>query len=275
MELELYFKSTLRMAWWEESKMKTALITGASSGIGQAAAIELSQKGYSLILIARRRDRLEQLKSKILNSTDNQNIIVECYTLDLKEQTSIKNWFQENIKNLEKVDILINCAGLARGISKVQDSNLLDWNEMIETNINGLITMTRLLIPNMIKKNKGHIVNLGSIAGRWSYTGGSVYCGTKHFVKAFSEALRQDLIGYNIRVTNIEPGMVNTEFSNVRLRDDKKAEEVYKGFSPLTAKDIAEIIVWSLERPQHVNIQEMVVFPTAQVSATQVYRELP
>lgn len=240
-----------------------ALITGASSGIGAATARALAQQGVSLILVAR---RLEQLK--VLAESLRQ---VEVRILDLDIRSDLRPL--KNIPEINLVDILINNAGLAKGVDKFQDAKLEDCEQMFATNVDGLMKVTRLVLPAMIKNRKGHVVNVGSVAGRWVYPGGAVYCATKFAVRALSEGLRMDLAGTGVRVTNIEPGMVATEFSNVRLGDDEKAKVVYSGMNPLLAEDIAETIVWSLSRPQHVNIQEMVIFPTDQSAIGMVHRK--
>lgn len=242
---------------------KMALITGASSGIGEATASLLSQKGYKLILTGRRKDRLEKLARKLK---------AEFWVFDISNEKDIATVCKKNQKLLSKVDILVNNAGLARGSDKVQDAKVEDFNEMIDTNIKGLFSLTQKILPLMLKNGEGHIVNIGSVSGRWVYPGGAVYCATKHAVRAFSEGLRMDLLGQNIRVTNIEPGMANTEFSTVRFRSKEKAATVYQGMTPLSAKDVAETIVWSLERPAHVNIQELVVYPTDQAHVSMVHR---
>jgi hypothetical protein len=176
---------------------------------------------------------------------------------------------------VSKVSILINNAGLARGIDPVASGNPDDWDQMIDTNLKGLLYITRLVLPHMIERNEGHIVNLGSVAGRWVLPNTAVYCATKFAVRAISDALRMDLLGKKIRVTNIEPGIAETEFAEVRLRDDTKAAAVYKGITPLSPHDIAEAIVWCLDRPPHVNVHEIVIFPTAQanVGAPYLHRE--
>lgn len=243
-------------------KLSCALVTGASSGIGWSTAQMLAREGLNLVLLARRSEKLEMLKQRIL--TDNPKLNVDCLEADVRDRKRLLRLFEQ--QKFKDVDVLINNAGLARGVSVVQDAEWDDWEEMIDTNVKGLFALTRILVPQMIQQNRGHVVNLGSVAGRWAYRGGSVYCATKFAVRAFSESLRQDLLGTAIRVTNIEPGLVETEFSEVRLRDKAAAKKVYEGISPLTANDIAETIVWSLKRPPHVNIQELVVFPTDQAA---------
>lgn len=246
--------------------MPLALITGATAGIGKATAQLLAQKNYELILIGRRQERLIELQKKLKTTS-------HIFSLDVQNRSEIEKWSQQNQNLLQKVEILVNSAGLARGVEKLQDSSATDWDEMIDTNIKGLLYLTRSVLPFMIQNNKGHIVNLGSVAGRWVYPKGAVYCATKYAVTALSEGLRMDLLGHPIRVTNIEPGMVNTEFSEVRLRSKDKASLVYQGMTPLSAEDIAETIVWCLERPKHVNIQELVIYPTDQVAVGQVHRQ--
>lgn len=245
-----------------------AIITGATAGIGEATAHLLANAGYSLILTGRREERLNKLVRKL--KTKKNEIVPLAF--DISKKNEVKKAVKEIEKFLPKVNVLINNAGLAIGRDLLQNANLDDWDQMIDTNVKGLLYLTRLVVPGMIQKNRGHIVNLGSVAGRWSYKAGGVYCATKFAVRAISEGLRMDLEGTNIRVTNIEPGMVETEFSVVRFKDEKKAKEVYANTRPLVGKDIAECILWSLNRPAHVNIQEMVVFPTDQASIGQVHR---
>lgn len=261
---------------------KWALVTGASSGIGRATANILADQGCNLILLARRGDRLEKLASEIrarFASDSKSTPEIQTLSCDLANIDEINNLLSKNSKLLGRVEILINNAGLAKGTEPVQKSNWTDWEEMIDVNIRGLFRLTQALLPHLeVNSQKSadpsHIVNLGSVAGRLVYPGGAVYCATKFAVRAFSEGLRMDLLGKNIRVTNIEPGMVNTEFSLVRLGDQAKADQVYAGMTPLSAEDIAESIVWSLARPRHVNIQEMVIYPTEQASVGQVHRNL-
>ena len=248
-------------------KFKCALITGASSGIGFATAELLAEEGLDLLLVARREDRLKKLKSKLEKKF---KIKVHIAAADMRSVKGIQAIAKA--KNFSSVDLLVNNAGLARGTSKLQEADPAEWDEMLETNVNGLLRLTRAVLPNMIKNDRGHIVNLGSVAGRWIYPGGAVYCASKFAVRAISEGLRLDLMGTPLRVTNIEPGMVETEFSEVRFQDKDRAKSVYKGMTPLSAKDIAECIVWSVQRPKHVNIQEMVIFPTDQAAIQAVHR---
>jgi 3-hydroxy acid dehydrogenase/malonic semialdehyde reductase len=249
---------------------KWALVTGASAGIGEATALELSSKGYNLILVARRIERLEKVKASIQKA--NKKVQVITATLDLKNTFQVQQFANQHAKQLKSLSILVNNAGLAKGTEKLQDAKIEDWNEMIDTNIKGLLNLTRVILPFFVAQQSGHIVNLGSVAGRWVYPGGAVYCATKFAVRALSEGLRLDLHGQNIRVTNIEPGMVKTEFSLVRTGSKEKANQVYAGMKPLTAKDIAETISWVVGRPKHVNIQELVIYPTDQASVRDVHR---
>ncbi len=247
------------------NKQYFTLITGASSGIGQATAKLLAQHGRNLILIARRKDRLDTLK-KELESQYAVEILV--FQLDVQNLAAIEKFF-DKIKD-KKIDVLINNAGLARGRLLLENYQWDDIEQMINTNIKGFLKVAQLSIP-FLKETKGHIINLSSIAGIEAYEGASIYCGTKAFVKMISKSLRIDLAGTGIRVTDIAPGAVNTEFSLVRFDNDKsKASAVYDGYIPLYAEDIADCILFSLNRPASVNIQYMLVMPTAQVSATRI-----
>jgi len=246
-------------------------ITGATSGIGLSTAKKLASQSYNLILTRRREDRLKVLQKEIQQEFATE---VETLCFDVSSREQCESIFQENKKLLSQIRVLINNAGLARGLDSMDQASLDDWDQMIDTNVKGLLYMTRLSLPYLKKNAPSHIVNIGSVAGRWSYPGGGVYSSTKFAVRAISEGLRMDLSGQDIRVTNISPGLVETEFSEVRLQDKEKAKKVYEGLQALTADDIAECVSWSLSRPKHVNIQEMVVYPTAQASITQVHREL-
>ncbi|MFN7728546.1 MAG: SDR family NAD(P)-dependent oxidoreductase [Bdellovibrio sp.] len=247
---------------------KCAFVTGASAGIGEATARRLASEGYSLIIGGRRKDRLETLQDE-LKRHGNQ---IRIAPFDLQSRSSIEDFCRTHEDWLSEVTVLVNNAGLARGTEKVQDANIDDWDIMIDTNVKGLLTVTRRVLPHLLKQERGHIVNVGSVAGRWVYPGGAVYCASKFAVRAISEGLRMDLAGKNIRVTNIEPGMVETEFSVVRLGNELKAKAVYQGMTPLSADDIAETISWCLARPGHVNIQEIVIYPTDQAHVGQVHR---
>lgn len=248
-----------------------ALITGATSGIGWATAKALAAQGQNLLLTGRRSERLETLKNEIQKQYSSLEVRLACF--DISDRFEVGEFLKAQQDILPQVEILVNNAGLALGTDKMQSANLDDWEIMIDTNIKGMLFMTRALVAEMVKKNSGHIVNLGSVAGRWTYPGGGVYCATKFAVRALSEGLRMDLLGHNIRVTNIEPGMVHTEFSEVRLKDKSAADKVYEGMKPLSSEDIAETIAWCVSRPSHVNIQELVIYPTAQAHVGQVARQ--
>jgi 3-hydroxy acid dehydrogenase/malonic semialdehyde reductase len=252
----------------KETNMSHVFITGATSGIGLETAKLYAEKKFPLILNGRRMDRLQAIEKELSGKTQ---VALACF--DVSDKEAVNKWFSENTALVSKVSILVNNAGLARGTEPLQKGNVDDWEEMIDTNIKGLLYITRRVVPAMLENKSGHIVNLGSVAGRWTYAGGAVYCATKFSVRAISEALRIDVLGSGVRVTNIEPGMVETEFAEVRFRDKEKAKQVYKGMQPLSGKDIAETILWATDRPPHVNIQELVIFPTDQASIRDVHRE--
>ena len=247
-----------------------AMITGATSGIGWATAESLAAAGYSLLLLGRREERLHDLQQKLSRLYPQKEF--RTAQVDITERNQVDELIQNETNFLSELDVLVNNAGLAKGVDKMQEAALADWDVMIDTNIKGLLAVTRGVLEFMVAKKSGHIVNLGSVAGRWTYPGGGVYCATKFAVRALSEGLRMDLLGTNIRVTNIEPGMVNTEFSLVRTGDQTKADAVYANMTPLSAKDIADTITWCVQRPSHVNIQELVIYPTDQAHVGQVYR---
>lgn len=246
-----------------------AFITGATAGIGLATAKKMAQHGWNLILTGRRTQRLDELAT-VIKTESGQKVIP--LTLDISNRQDCETLFKKNHVDLKNISVLVNNAGLARGVDSMDKASLNDWDEMIDTNLKGLLYITRLSIDLLKQNQPAHIVNIGSVAGRWTYPGGGVYCSTKYAVRAISEGLRMDLNGEEIRVTNISPGLVETEFSEVRLRDKEKAKTVYQGLEALTPDDIADCVLWSLQRPKHVNIQEMVVYPTAQASVTQVSR---
>jgi NADP-dependent 3-hydroxy acid dehydrogenase YdfG len=236
------------------------LITGATSGFGEACARKLIARGETVWAIGRREDRLGRLCAKFTS------------VLDVSDPVAVDAWAKANAKRLADVTVLVNNAGLARGTAKFQESDPRDWDEMIDTNVKGLLRMTKAVLPSMISAGRGQIVNIGSVAGRWAYPGGNVYCATKAAVSLFTEALRHDLHGTGIRVTEIKPGMADTEFSLVRTRDAAKAKAVYAGMTPLSADDVADAILWAIDRPKHVNIQEIVLYPTDQATVGVVHR---
>lgn len=249
---------------------KSALITGATSGIGSETARQLAANGVNLILTGRRESRLIDLKNELLEK--NHSISVHCHAFDITVRSACEEFRNQYLDT--EPDILINNAGLAAGFDKVQSASLDDWDQMIDTNVRALINMTRMFLPAMVARNSGHILNVSSVAGVEPYSGGSVYCATKHAVHAFTKSLKMDLGGTNIRVSLVSPGAVNTEFSTVRFKGDKqRADSVYAGIKPLVAEDIAEIIVFILNRPDHVNIMDTLVYPVAQSAATHIIRE--
>lgn len=245
------------------------LITGASSGIGEETARKFAKSGKDLLLIARRKERLEKLQKEFKALGVN----VEIAVLDVRDGEKVRAWGEKNAALLSKVTVLVNNAGLAKGMSTFQDSHPTEWTDMIDTNVTGVLSMTHLLLPHFLKKNEGHIVFLGSVAARWIYGKGNIYCATKAAIHAFSESLRLDLLGKNIRVTEISPGLVETEFSEVRFHGDKeRAKSVYKGIKPLSADDIAESIYWAVSVPKHMNVQEMILYPVWQASPNFIHR---
>lgn len=239
-----------------------ALVTGASSGLGRAIARKLAASGVHLIITARREDRLKALRSELEGDCGVQ---VEPIAFDVRNPEECRAAIEQRSALMSRVSILVNNAGLAKGARPMHQAAIADWEQMIDTNVKGLLYMTRLVLPYMVERNQGHIVNIGSVAGRWLLPGGVVYCATKFAVRAISEGIRMDLMGKNIRVTTIEPGITETDFSLVRLGNEEEAKAVYEGFSPLQAEDIADAVFWCLDRPPHVNIQELVIFPTNQV----------
>ena len=247
---------------------KYTLITGASSGIGEQVAFNLAGQGQNLILIARRLEHLKKIQKKCLKMGAEDVLIFKC---DLTQLSQVRSVAQKIKSKKILVHQLINNAGLASGTDLVQNAKTSDWDRMIDTNIKGLLWMTREFFSDLIK-TKGYIINVGSVAGRLVYEGGAVYCATKFAVRALSEGFRMDLKGTGVRVTNIEPGMVNTEFSRVRLGNQQKADAVYADMMPLSPMDIAYNILWCLDQLPHVNIQELVIYPTDQASVGQVVR---
>ena len=239
---------------------KTILITGASSGFGEACARIFATEGNSLILAARSLAQLEATAAELTQAT-----AVHCIKLDVTDSEAVNQLIKQLPEAFKKIDILINNAGLALGLEPAHEANLDDWETMIDTNIKGLVRMTRAVLPGMVERNLGHIINIGSIAGSWPYPGGNVYGSTKAFVQQFSRSLRSDVLGKHIRVSNIDPGLADTNFSTVRMKgDSNKADQVYSGTQPLSAEDIAEIIFWVTSVPAHVNINTLVVMPTCQ-----------
>ncbi|MEG5000165.1 SDR family oxidoreductase [Microcoleus sp. B4-D4] len=250
-------------------------ITGASSGIGAACAQIFAKGGAKLILAARRVEKLDRL-AKELVETKSVASMNEIYLLelDVRDRPQVESAIAALPDAWKNIDILINNAGLSRGLDKLHEGNFQDWEEMIDTNVKGLLYMTRYIVPGMVSRGGGHVVNIGSIAGRQAYPKGSVYCASKAAVRAISDGLKQDLLGTAVRVTEIEPGLVETEFSNVRFHGDaEKAKNVYQGLTPLTADDVADVVYFCATRSPHVNISEVLLVPTDQASATLVHRK--
>lgn len=239
---------------------KTILITGATSGFGKACAELFAKKGWQLILCGRREARLEELKIQLGNK-----VPVHIATFDVRDKKAVQATVESIPEQFMGIDVLLNNAGLALGLSPSHQTDLEEWDTMVDTNIKGLMYMTRFVLPKMVERKVGHVVNMGSIAGNWPYPGGNTYGASKAFVKQFSHNLRADVHGSGVRVTNIEPGLAETEFSLVRFNgDQQKADSVYTGMEPLTGKDIAEAVWWSISQPSHVNINRIELMPTCQ-----------
>ena len=250
---------------------KIVLITGASSGIGRACAVEFAREKANLILTARRTDRLESLADKL---KDKYDVKILTLKIDVRDYTGVSKAVSELPAEWKNIDILINNAGLARGFDKLYEGNVENWDEMIDTNLKGLLYITRNVLPGMVEREKGHIINIGSTAGHEAYAKGNVYCATKFAVNGLTQALRLDVLNKNIKVSTVDPGMVYTEFSEVRFSGDKeKAEKVYEGIKPLYPEDVASAVLFCASRPEHVNINEIILTTQAQASSTQMYRK--
>ena len=247
----------------------TAFITGATSGIGKATATLFAQHNIRLILCGRREERLQELQKELGKITE-----VITLNFDVRDKEKVFDSINSLPENFQQIDILINNAGNAHGLAKFQDGNVDDWDAMLDINVKGLLYVSKAIIPKMIKSNNGFIINIGSTAGKEVYTNGNVYCASKFAVNALNKSMRLDLNQYNIRVSGIHPGLVETEFSDVRFKGDKeRAKSVYAGYKALQAEDIADIIHFVVTRPYHVNIEDLVVYPTAQASATIMNKE--
>jgi len=248
-----------------------ALITGATSGIGEACAQVFAQHNYNLIITGRRADRLENIAAQI---KDQFGVDVLTIVLDVRSKTDVENQLSALPKAWKEIDVLINNAGLSLGLEPIHKGDTNDWDTMIDTNIKGFLYVTKVVSNWMVQCKKGHIVNLGSIAAKETYPNGNVYCATKHAVDSLNQAMRIDLLPHGIKVTGIHPGAVETEFSEVRFKGDaERARKVYEGFEPLIAKDIADTIWFVVSRPAHVNINDLVVMPTAQASVMNINRK--
>ncbi|WP_278887960.1 SDR family NAD(P)-dependent oxidoreductase [Leyella stercorea] len=249
---------------------KIALITGATSGIGEACARKFAEGGYNLILTARRAEKLAEIKAQL----EAKGTKVRTLVFDVRDTVAAKQAIDSLEAEWQTIDVLINNAGLALGLEKEYEGDPEDWNTMIDTNIKGLLTMTRLIVPAMIERNEGHVINIGSVAGDAAYAGGNVYCATKAAVKTITDGLRIDVAESAVRVTNVKPGLVETNFSNVRFHgDNARAENVYKGIVPLTGADIADVAFYAASAPKHVQIAEVLVLATHQGSGSVIHRE--
>ncbi|MGI8893004.1 MAG: SDR family NAD(P)-dependent oxidoreductase [Bacteroidia bacterium] len=250
---------------------KIVLITGATAGIGKATAIKFASNKYDVVITGRRKERLEELKNN-LQKNYGVEVIHLCFDVRNKEEvTTALNSLTEEWK---KIDVLVNNSGLAQGLSTIQEGDINDWDTMIDTNVKGLLYVSRPIMNWMVKRNSGHIINISSIAGKDVYKKGNIYCSTKHAVEAITKSMRIDMLEHGVKVTSVAPGAVDTEFSLVRYKGDKeKAEKVYAGFKPLLADDIAENIFWVASQPAHVNIDEITITPLTQANAIYIVKE--
>lgn len=251
-------------------KNKITLITGASAGIGEACAHSFAREGSHLILAARREEKVQNLATEL---SSKYGIKAHAFKLDVRNREEVNAAIEGLPAEWAEIDILINNAGLSRGLDKVQEAYYLDWDEMIDTNVKGLLWVSRAVMPGLVKRDRGHVINIGSIAGRQVYEGGNVYCATKHAVRAITQGMRIDLVGTRVRCSSVDPGLVESEFSEVRFRgDQEKAKPVYQNFPPLQPEDIAETVLFCATRPPHVNIQDVLVMPQDQAA---VYASYP
>ena len=245
-------------------KSRIVMMTGASAGIGEACAHAFAREGARLILAARRRERLEGLAATLATAHGTETHLLE---LDVREREQVDAAVAGLPAAWAEIDVLVNNAGLSRGLDKVQEGKFLDWEEMIDTNVKGLLWVSRAVMPGMVARDRGHVINIGSVAGRQVYPGGNVYCATKHAVRALTQGMRIDLLGTLVKASSVDPGLVETEFSEVRFRGDTaRAGQTYRNFPPLTAVDIAEAVLFCATRPPHVNIQDMLIMPQDQAA---------
>lgn len=249
---------------------KIVFVTGASSGIGKATALAFAQEGAKLLLCARRLKRLEELKQPLI---DAGAPAVQVFELDVQDRSAVEASIAGLPADWREIDVLVNNAGLSRGFTKLQEDDPQNWEEMIDTNVKGLLYVTRAVVPGMVARGRGHIINMGSTAGHYTYANGAVYCATKAAEKAISEGLKLDLMGTPVRVTSVDPGMVETDFSTIRFRgDEEKAAKVYANITPLQPEDIADTIVWVASRPAHVNIHNILMTTIDQANSTVLHR---
>jgi len=254
-----------------ENRRKIICITGASAGIGYACAEVFAREGYDLLLCARRLERVKELAARLRAA---HGVDIHVFALDVCDRAAVAGAFGSLPDRWARIDVLVNNAGLSQGLDPVQAGDIDDWERMIDTNVKGLLYVSRAVTPGMVARQSGHIINIGSIAGKEVYPNGNVYCATKHAVDALSQGMRIDLLPAGIRVTSVNPGMVETEFSEVRFKGDKaRAKAVYENLTPLSAMDVAEAVWFAASRPPHVTINDMLIMPTAQASATQAVRK--
>ncbi|RLE22407.1 MAG: NAD(P)-dependent oxidoreductase [Acidobacteria bacterium] len=250
---------------------KTVVITGASSGIGAACARTFAEAGANLVLAARRIDRLQKIAENLCSTFD---VNIRAVVLDVRSREAVVDFVQTLEKDDVVIDLLVNNAGLASGLATVQAGDIDDWETMIDTNIKGLLYLTRALVPGMVARGSGHVINIGSIAGHETYPNGAVYCATKHAVAAINRGLAIDTLGTGVRVSSVDPGLVETEFSVVRFHgDQERADAVYQGLTPLSAEDVADAVLFCASRPPHANVRELILMPTDQAAAVFVNRK--
>jgi len=249
---------------------QVVFVTGASSGIGAACAAAFAREGARLLLAARRSERLREMATRLAESGARD---VRSFELDVRDEAAVNSAVRDLPATWREIEVLVNNAGLSRGLSPLHEGDSTDWNEMIDTNVKGLLAVNRAVIPLMVQRGRGTVIHIGSIAGRQVYAGGNVYCATKYAVRAITDSLRLDLLGSGVRVTSVDPGLVKTEFSEVRFHGDReRAEAVYDGMTPLSGNDVADVVLFAATRPAHVNIAEVLVLPTDQAAATAVHR---
>ncbi len=253
--------------------MSTVLITGATSGFGRAIAMKFAEHGWNIIATGRRKDRIESLEQEIANTFETK---VFSLVFDVTDKTSVHNALSSLPHHWKNIDVLINNAGLASGLSPIHEGEISDWEIMIDTNLKGLLYVSKAVMPGMVERKKGHIVNIGSIAGKEAYAKGNVYCATKHAVDAISKSMRIDMLPYGIKVTAVNPGAAETEFSLVRFKGDQsRASQVYQGYEPLQPEDIAEVVYFAVSRPAHVVLNDIIITPIAQANTAHFIKNLP
>jgi 3-hydroxy acid dehydrogenase / malonic semialdehyde reductase len=253
-----------------ELNQPIAFVTGATAGIGEACVWAFAKAGYRLLVCGRRAERLDALKAEL----EATGAAVHTLLLDVRDSKAVNSAIESLPADWQAIDVLVNNAGLARGLSTVQAGLLNDWDEMIDTNLKGLLYISRAVLPGMVARGKGQVINIGSTAAKEVYPNGNVYCATKHAVDALTRGMRQDLIGTGVRVSSVQPGMVNTEFSTVRFHgDEARADKIYEGFRPLSAQDVADVVLYVAQAPEHVNVADVLLLPADQASVTLIHRQ--